>query len=344
MHKHLLSISNLSVSFHTKLGEIKAVRNVNLFLDNNEILAIVGESGCGKSVTLQTIMRLLPSPPMKIANGEIIYDDIDIVSLSEKEMLKYRGNEFSMIFQDSMSSLNPTMSIGNQMCEGIIFHKKYSKAEAWEASLKMLSHVKLPDPDVVMRRYSHTLSGGQRQRIMIAMAIACKPKILLADEPTTSLDTTLQAHILETLKELRDRNNMSIILVTHDLRVVARVADRIAIMYAGSIIETGTVEQIFNEPSHPYTWGLLCSLPDKQDIHKSKLYSIGGHLPEPREDVEGCSFATRCEYAMSVCDKAKPANYLLQNGHTSSCWLLDSRAPIVKPPQGITLLRRSCLP
>ena len=335
MTNHLLDVQDLHVSFDTHAGEVQAVRGVSFWLDSGETLSIVGESGCGKSVTIQTIMKLLPSPPSRIKSGTITYQGTDITHLSDKAMEAYRGKEFSMIFQDSMTSLNPTMRVGRQMCEGILRHQKVSRQEAERISVELLGQVGLPNPELVAKRYPHTMSGGQRQRVMIAMAMACNPKILFADEPTTALDVTMQAQILDLMNHLKEQRGTSILLITHDLGVVAKMADRIAVMYAGEIVEYGDARQVFYHPSHPYTWGLLGAMPNLiQDI-KSELYAIPGTPPDLYAPPKGCAFAARCPYAMEACLKEEPPEFSCGQGHGSRCWLLDHRAPDVTPPEGI---------
>ena len=255
MKQHLLDVRDLRVSFDTHAGEVQAVRGVSFHLDEGETLAIVGESGCGKSVCMQTLMQLLPSPPLRIKDGEILFRGQNIAAWSDKRMESLRGSELAMIFQDSMTSLNPTMRIGKQMCEGIIRHQKVSKAKAKQIAIDMLTQVGLPDPGKAYARYPHTMSGGQRQRVMIAIALSCNPKILIADEPTTALDVTLQAQILDIMKQLQKSHHTAIILITHDLGVVAKMADRIAVMYAGEIMEAGDARQVFYEPVHPVYLG-----------------------------------------------------------------------------------------
>ena len=340
MKEHLLEVRDLRVSFDTYAGEVQAVRGVNFYLDSGETLAIVGESGCGKSVSVQTMMRLLPMPPARLKSGEIIYEGKDIAPLTDKEMENYRGKEFAMIFQDSMTSLNPTMRVGNQMCEGIVRHRKVSKEEARKIAVDMLGQVGIPNPEAAFRRYPHTMSGGQRQRVMIAMALSCNPKILIADEPTTALDVTMQAQILDIMNRLKDIHHTAIILITHDLGVVAQMADRIAVMYAGEIMESGDARQVFYQPSHPYTWGLLGAMPNLIQDVKSQLYTIPGTPPDLYAPPVGCPFAARCEYAMEACLKEEPPEFAVEDGHTSRCWLLDPRAPQVTPPEGIPALKK----
>ena len=335
MTNHLLDVQDLHVSFDTHAGEVRAVRGVSFWLDAGETLSIVGESGCGKSVTIQTIMKLLPSPPSQIKSGAITYQGTDITHLSDKAMESYRGTELSMIFQDSMTSLNPTMRVGRQMCEGILRHQRVSRQEAQQISAELLGQVGLPNPELVAKRYPHTMSGGQRQRVMIAMAMACNPKILFADEPTTALDVTMQAQILDLMNHLKEKRGTSILLITHDLGVVAKMADRIAVMYAGKIVEYGDARQVFYRPSHPYTWGLLGAMPNLIQDVKSELYAIPGTPPDLYAPPKGCAFAARCPYAMEACLKEDPPEFACGQGHGSRCWLLDPRAPDVTPPEGI---------
>lgn len=339
MEEHLLSIEHLSVSFAVDAGEVNAVQDVNLFLDSGEILVVVGESGCGKSVTAKSVMRLLPTPPAYYKNSAIRYKGIDLLKLSEKQMLDYRGQEIALISQDSLSGLNPTMTVGKQICESIMTHRKVSFAQAKKIAVEKMQAVRLPDPERMLRRYPHTLSGGQRQRIMIAMAISCNPQIILADEPTTALDPTIQMYILDILRELKQKQNIAVMLITHDLRVASAVADRIAVMYAGNVVESGTAEQLFRNPSHPYTWGLLSALPEQESTPKSMLYSINGAPPELQNRTGGCPFVPRCPYAMKVCTKAPPPAFSPDVGHTCHCWLLDSRSPGVQIPDQIRKLK-----
>ncbi len=335
MKEHLLDVRDLRVSFDTHAGEVQAVRGVSFHLDEGETLAIVGESGCGKSVCMQTLMQLLPSPPVRLKNGEILWRGLNIAAWTDKQMERLRGSELAMIFQDSMTSLNPTMRVGKQMCEGIIRHQKVSKAQAKKIAVDMLSQVGLPDADKAYTRYPHTMSGGQRQRVMIAIALACNPKILIADEPTTALDVTLQAQMLDIMKRLQKTHHTAIILITHDLGVVAKMADRIAVMYAGEIMEAGDARQVFYEPAHPYTWGLLGSMPNMLTDTGTDLYTIPGTPPDLYAPPEGCPFAARCTYAMECCLKAEPPVMENAPGHTCRCWLMDERAPEISPPAAI---------
>lgn len=335
MSERLLTVEDLRVSFSTYAGEVQAIRGVSFHLDKGETLAIVGESGCGKSVSVQTIMRLLPTPPSYIKSGSIRYQEEELLTKSDKEMEYYRGKEFAMVFQDAMTSLDPTMRVGRQMCEGIKKHRKVSGEESKKIAIDMFSKVGLPNPEQVFYRYPHTLSGGQRQRVMIAMALSCQPGILFLDEPTTALDVTMQAQILDIVNHLKEVTQASIILITHDLGVVAKMADRIAVMYAGQIIETGTARQVFYEPKHPYTWGLLGAMPDILQQRQDKLYSIPGTPPDLFAPPTGCAFASRCEYCMKACMMENPEEYNSVDHHMTRCFLQDERAPKVEPPAGV---------
>lgn len=328
----ILEVKDLRVSFHTYAGKVQAVRGVSFSIDKGETLAIVGESGCGKSVTVQTIMKLTPTPPAFIEEGSIIYEGQDIVNYTEKEMQKLRGKEFSMIFQDPMTSLNPTMRVGRQINENILQHMSLSTKEATQRTMEMMRLVGIANPEINMLRYPHTYSGGMRQRIMIAMGMSTNPKILFADEPTTALDVTTQSQILDLINDLKKKFDMAVILITHNLGVVARMADKVAVMYAGKIVETGTAREIFYEPKHPYTWGLLNSMPDSANTDSSReLIAIPGTPPDLFAPPEGCAFAARCPYAMKACVKAQPQETQLTHTHKASCHLLDPRAPKVAP-------------
>lgn len=332
--KKVLEVNNLSVSFRTYGGEVQAVRDVNFELHEGETLAIVGESGSGKSVTVQSIMRLLSMPPAEFKSGSILMNGEDIVAKSEKEMEKVRGQEMGMIFQDPMTSLNPTMKVGRQITEGLIKHQKMSKADAHARGVELLKLVGIPNPDKRINQYPHEFSGGMRQRAMIAIALSCNPRILIADEPTTALDVTIQAQILELLRDIQEETKTAIILITHDLGVVANAADRVAVMYGGKIVETGTVDEIFYQPKHPYTWGLLGSMPKLNDTRKD-LQSIPGTPPDLKDPPKGCPFAARCPYAMKVCDTHMPDYQESSDSQKTACWLLDERAPKVNPPENI---------
>ncbi|MDN3020055.1 ABC transporter ATP-binding protein [Paenibacillus sp. BSR1-1] len=321
----ILQVKDLQVSFSTYGGEVNAVRGVSFDLHKGETLAIVGESGCGKSVTSQSIMRLIPSPPGKITGGEVLFKGTDLIKLKEPELRKLRGSNISMIFQDPMTALNPTLTIGEQIMEGIIQHEKISRVEAKIAAIDMLTLVGIPSPEQRLKQYPHQFSGGMRQRIVIAMALVCKPDVLIADEPTTALDVTIQAQILELFRDIQKKTGVSIILITHDLGVVAQVADRVAVMYAGKIVEVGTRREIFYQSQHPYTVGLLQSVP-RLDMEKEDLVPIPGTPPDLFSPPVGCAFSARCPYAMEVCDKVYPFKTQLSSHHQVDCWLQDERA------------------
>ncbi|AFM41677.1 oligopeptide/dipeptide ABC transporter, ATP-binding protein [Desulfosporosinus acidiphilus SJ4] len=325
----LLEVENLSTSFYTYAGEVQSVSGVSFHVDKGEAVGIVGESGCGKSVTVQSIMRLIPNPPGKIKNGQIRLAGRDLVKLSEKEMQKIRGKEIGMIFQDPMTSLNPVLTIGRQMAEVLQRHEGIGKHEALGRSAKYLTMVGIPNAERRLKQYPHEFSGGMRQRVMIAMALLCNPKLLIADEPTTALDVTIQAQILELMKELKDRINTSIILITHDLGVVAGLCSRIIVMYGGKIVEMGTTQEIFKNPRHPYTWGLLRSVPRLDASQRSKLVPIVGSPPDLLNPPKGCAFAARCPHAMKICESQPPVYTDVSEGHKAACWLLHPDAPQV---------------
>ncbi|WP_017754635.1 ABC transporter ATP-binding protein [Calidifontibacillus oryziterrae] len=327
----ILEVRDLHVCFDTFSGEVHAVRGVDFYLEEGETLAIVGESGSGKSVMTKCIMRLLPTPLSRIPKGEILYKGKNVIKLKEKEMQTVRGSEISMIFQDPMTSLNPTMTIGKQITEGLMKHQNLSKKETKMRAIQLLTLVGLPNPEKRVNQYPHQFSGGMRQRVVIAMAIACNPKILIADEPTTALDVTIQSQILELMKDLQVKMHTSIIIITHDLGVVANVADRVAVMYAGIIIETGTVDEIFYRSNHPYTWGLLTSMPTLQ-TKSTRLVAIPGTPPDLISPPKGCPFASRCQYVMEVCINHMPDYSNLTDTHLVACWLLDDRAPRIEQP------------
>lgn len=330
MSDRILNVENLKVSFDTYAGEVQAVRGVSFYVDKGETLAIVGESGCGKSVTVQTIMKLIPMPPGRLKEGVIDYCGTDISSFNDKKMQSLRGKEMSMIFQDPMTSLNPTMRIGRQIIEGLKKHNKLLRNEAEEKIIKLLTDVGIPNPDKNILRYPHMFSGGMRQRVMISIALACNPKILFADEPTTALDVTTQAQILELMNDLKEKLGTSIVLITHDLGIVARMSDRVAVMYAGKIVETGSASDIFYSPKHPYTAGLLKSLPKIDSSKVNPLEIIPGTPTNLIDPPKGCSFADRCKYSMHICMKAEPPEKTIKDGHFSRCWLLDKRAPEIE--------------
>ncbi|KRE10798.1 ABC transporter ATP-binding protein [Priestia megaterium] len=321
----MIQIKNLHVQFSTYGGRVQAVRGVSFDLHKGETLAIVGESGCGKSVTSQSIMRLIPTPPGRITSGSILFKGQDLTKLSEKKMRDIRGADISMIFQDPMTALNPTLRVGEQIAENIMQHENISKEKAKEKAFEMLELVGIPNPKERLKQYPHEFSGGMRQRIVIAMALVCNPEVLIADEPTTALDVTIQAQILELFKDIQQKTDVSIVLITHDLGVVAQVADRVAVMYAGKIVEIGTRRDIFYTPQHPYTKGLLRSVP-RLDLYESDLVPIAGSPPDLFAPPSGCSFAPRCPYVMEVCDRMYPASTKLKESHQVHCWLQDERA------------------
>ena len=326
----MLKLNNVTVSYQNT----PTVQNFSLDMKQGQIVSLVGESGSGKTTVIRAILGLLSSEG-EIVDGSITFEGEDLLSYTPAQWRKLRGSEISMIFQDSMTSLNPTMRVGRQMCEGILRHQRVSRQEAQQISAELLGQVGLPNPELVAKRYPHTMSGGQRQRVMIAMAMACNPKILFADEPTTALDVTMQAQILDLMNHLKEKRGTSILLITHDLGVVAKMADRIAVMYAGKIVEYGDARQVFYRPSHPYTWGLLGAMPNLIQDVKSELYAIPGTPPDLYAPPKGCAFAARCPYAMEACLKEDPPEFACGQGHGSRCWLLDPRAPDVTPPEGI---------
>lgn len=329
----ILEVNNLKVSYHTYAGEVQSVRGISFHLNEGETLAVVGESGCGKSVTSKSIMRLIQTPPGEIkAGSEIIFNGKDIMKMNEKELQGLRGSDISMIFQDPMTSLNPTMKVGKQIAESLIIHRGLDKKEAFEQAVKMLKIVNIPNADKRANQYPHEFSGGMRQRAMIAIALACNPKILIADEPTTALDVTIQAQIMELMQELQNKFGTAIMLITHDLGVVASVAKRIQVMYSGLIIERGDTEDIFYNPKHPYTWALLQSVPKLSTSKKAKLYSLQGTPPDLLNPPKGCPFAARCEYCMPICKEQMPGVTEISDRHSVSCWLQHPDAPKVQSP------------
>lgn len=321
----MLSVRDLHVSFKTYGGEVQALRGVSFDLYKGETLAIVGESGCGKSVTANTIMGLIPQPAGRIKNGNVLFKGKDLTKLEKSEMRKVQGVDISMIFQDPMTALNPTLKIGEQLTEGLRTHQKVSKSEARQKAINLLEVVGIPNPEERMKQYPHQFSGGMRQRIVIAIALICEPELLIADEPTTALDVTIQAQILELFEEIQERTGVSIILITHDLGVVAKIADRIAVMYAGKVIEIGEKREVFYSPQHPYTKGLLASVP-RLDLKEEELQPIEGTPPDLFAPPIGCPFTARCPFAMEVCDRIYPATTGLSDTHAVDCWLQDERA------------------
>jgi oligopeptide transport system ATP-binding protein len=335
----ILEIKDLNISFHTFSGEVKAIRGVSFDLNKGETLAIVGESGSGKSVTSKSIMRLLPPQNSEIKSGQILFEGRDLTKLTDKQMQKIRGHEISMIFQDPMTSLNPTMKIGNQIMEPLIKHQNMSKHAAKERAIELLRLVGIPKPEIRVNQYPHQFSGGMRQRVVIAIALACNPKVLIADEPTTALDVTIQAQILELMKDLQKKIDTSIIFITHDLGVVANVADRVAVMYGGKIVEIGTSDEIFYNPQHPYTWGLISSMPD-METNDEELYSIPGTPPDLLDPPKGDAFAPRNPYAMKIDLEQEPPFFKVSETHYAATWL---RTPLRRLSLSATSLRASAM-
>ena len=329
----LLEVKNLCVNFGTYGGEVKAVRGVTFDLHKGEALAIVGESGSGKSVACKTIMRILSSNGY-IKDGQILFDGKDLTKISEKDMEKVRGKDIAMIFQDPMTSLNPTMTIGTQIMEPIIKHQGFSKEDARKRAIELIELVGISDAEKRFKQYPHQFSGGMRQRIVIAISLACNPKVLIADEPTTALDVTIQAQILELIKDLQEKTGVAVIFITHDLGVVANMADRVAVMYAGKIIEYGTSDDIFYDPKHPYTWGLLGSMPTL-DIGDNDLYNIPGTPPDLMDPPKGDAFALRSAYAMKIDHLAEPPMFKVSDTHYAATWLLHPLAPKIERPVNV---------
>ncbi|HLQ71582.1 MAG TPA: ABC transporter ATP-binding protein [Bacillota bacterium] len=334
MRKKLLDVDNLTISFDTYDGEVQAVRGVSFDLYEKETLAIVGESGSGKSVTAQSIMKLIPMPPGRIKEGSIHFNGENLVEKSEKQMEEYRGKEIGMIFQDPMTSLNPTMRVGKQIMEGYRKHTRLSNNEAKQRAIELLDMVGIPKPDIRVDHYPHQFSGGMRQRVVVAIALASNPKILIADEPTTALDVTIQAQILELMKSIQEQTNNAIIFITHDLGVVANVADRVAVMYAGKIVEIGKTDEVFYNAQHPYTWGLLGSMPSL-DSSEGELAAIPGSPPDMLKPPKGDAFAPRNPYALKIDAEKQPPMFKVTDTHYAATWLLHEFAPTVEPPEAV---------
>ena len=322
---HLLEVKNLQTHFPTRGGLVKAVNDVSFYINEGELVGLVGESGCGKSITALSIMRLI-SPPGKIVGGSIEFKGEDLLKASEDRMREMRGDDVSMIFQDPMTSLNPVYTVGEQISEALRLHRGLNKKDAWNAAAEAMKEVSIPDPARRVNDYPHQLSGGMRQRVMIAMALACNPELLIADEPTTALDVTIQAQILELLNELRQTRKLAVLLITHDLGVVAEVADRVCVMYTGKIVEESGVNELFEKPKHPYTQGLLKSVPKLRGIGEAKetrLSTIEGTVPSPTNLPDGCHFAPRCEFRMDICTRGTIPLYELKNDVRVRCVLYD---------------------
>lgn len=316
----LLEIKNLNVIYNTDEGIVHAVNDLNLVVNNKETLGFVGETGAGKTTTAMSIMRLIPTPPGKITSGEIWFEGSDLLKKPQKEMRHILGQDIAMIFQNPMTSLNPIMKVSDQLIEMILLHKSISKREALEEACKLLEMVGIKRERV--HDYPHQFSGGMKQRVVIAMALACSPKLIIADEPTTALDVTIQAQVMDLMKDLKDKFGTSMILITHDLGIVAEICDKVAIMYAGSVVEYATKDKLYNNPCHPYTLGLFNSIP-KLDTEEEFLEEIGGLPPDPTDVIQGCSFSPRCPKCMDKCKKSKPSIYYLDNEHYVRCFLFD---------------------
>ena len=323
--KHLLEVRDLKVSYHSYAGEVQSVRGVNFYVDAGESVAIVGESGCGKSVTARSIMGLIQTPPGEIkAGSEILFEGRNLLEMSKKEWESYRGSGCSIVFQDALAALNPTLTIGRQIAEKIMIHGGGGKQAAYEEAGRLLGLVGIPNPERRLRQYPHEFSGGMRQRAMIAIALACIPKLLNADEHTTDLDVTIQADILDLLKKLQKETGMALILITHDLGIVASVSKRIVVMYAGTIVETGSSRDIFYRPKHPYTSALLRAVPRLDIDEEQELESIEGSTPNMLAPPAGCAFAPRCRHCMNICRRLTPPLFEFEENHTASCWLYYS--------------------
>ncbi len=319
-NKNLVEVKNLEVSFFTYAGEVKAVRGISYNLKPGEVMGIVGESGSGKSVSSYGLMGIIPEPG-KVIGGQILFEGRDVTAMSEKELLKIRGKDISMIFQDPMTSLNPLFTIGNQIEESLRKHTSLDKDQRQKRMVELLTLVGINQPEKRLKQYPHEFSGGMRQRVMIAMALACDPKLLISDEPTTALDVTIQAQILELLKELKDKIHMGIVFITHDLGVVSDICDSISVMYAGTIVESGSSDQIFYEPRHPYTWGLLASVPKIDTDEHQRLIPIEGNPVDLINPPKGCPFAPRCKHCMKICIDQAPPQCQVGEGHMAACWL-----------------------
>lgn len=323
----VLSVDKLVVEFSTYGGTVQAVRGVSYEVFEGETLAIVGESGCGKSVTVQALMGLVPTPPGRIVSGSARLLGKNLIGLSQTELNQIRGADMGMIFQDPMTSLNPTMKVGSQIAETLIVHRGLSNSDAQHEAVRLLERTRIPEAAQRARQYPFEFSGGMLQRVMISMSLACKPKLLIADEPTTALDVTIQDQVLELMRELQREDNMAIVLITHDLGVVARMADRVAVMYAGEVVESGTVEEIFYQAMHPYTNGLKQAMPDVHEQSSNPLQAIAGSPPDLFSPPDGCGYHPRCPHAMQICAQRSPPEFACAEGHYSRCWLRHADAP-----------------
>lgn len=336
MEKNILSVKNLDITFRTNAGNIHAIRGVDIDLPLGKTVALVGESGSGKSVTMKAVTGLLDNNAV-INSGQILYNGADLLKLTKKELRqKINGRQIAMVFQDPMTSLDPTMQIGDQITEAMFLHKKISKENASRRAVELLNLVGIIDAEKRMKNYPHQLSGGMRQRVVIAVALSCEPKILICDEPTTALDVTIQARILDLIRDIQAKMGLSVIYITHDLGVVAKVADYVNVMYAGKIIEVGTVEEIFYDPRHPYTWGLLSAMPDLE-TDDDRLYSIPGSPPNLLHEPKGDAFAARNKFAMKIDEKAEPPMFKISETHYAATWLLHPDAPKVDLPPELKL-------
>jgi oligopeptide transport system ATP-binding protein len=329
---NILQVKDLRISFSTYAGEVEAVRDVSFELRQGETLAIVGESGSGKTVTAKSLMRLLPEANTLIKDGEVIFEGENLLTLSEQRMQKIRGSKIAMVFQDPMTSLDPTMRVGKQIAESLRKHLGLSGQRAKERAVELLTLVGIPNPEDRVRQYPHQFSGGMRQRVVIAIALSCEPQILIADEPSTALDVTIQAQILELLRELQEQLGMSVMLITHDLGVVAHTAHRVAVMYAGKVVETGTLREVFYNPQMPYTWGLLSSIPLPTADRSQELIPIPGSPPDMLDPPKGCPFTPRCPYSMRICAEEMPEYTTFSAEHKAACWLHHPMAPNVESP------------
>lgn len=324
MAETLLQVKNLATHFHTEEGIVKSVQDVSFEVNAGQVLGVVGESGCGKSVTSMSILRLIQQPQGKIVNGQILFDGQDLLKLTEEQMRKIRGNKISLISQDPMTSLNPVLTIGEQIMEAIMLHQGKNRKDAHDKAIEMLRLVGIPSPEQRVDQYPHEFSGGMRQRAIIAMALSCEPQLLIADEPTTALDVTIQAQILDLMREIKTKRNAAIVLITHDLGVVAEMCDKVAVMYAGKVVEYTDVYSLFKNPQHPYTIGLLNSIP-KIELHQERLEPIDGQPPNLVNLPRGCSFASRCKEVQAICHTKDPDLISVQPGHQVRCLLREGK-------------------